>query len=240
MMTTATPERNSMRSGDRNQEGVKDMKKATITILIAIMAIFASGAVAFAGEVSYEGEADGFVFSPGGSSSPTNLFSNFGSVMPGDSLTDTVDVANNSDKTAKIYMRALGASDEDKDFLSQINLTVNQNDGELFDAAADQQAGLADWVLLGTMSPGAKATLDLTIDVPLTMNNDYQNAAGTVNWQFKAETEDNGGGGGDGDDDGDGGKSAKTGDQIRLGLLIAILAIAAAGIITVAVRRRRQ
>ena len=215
-----------------------------ILLLATIMAVFATASVAFAGEVSYEGEADGFVFSPGGSDSPTNLFTGMDSVMPGDELTDTVDVANNSGDTVKIYMRALGASDDDADFLSQLDLTVDKSGDSLFDAPADQQGGLADWVLLGSMSPGAKATLNLTVNVPKTMGNDYQNATGDINWQFKAEVPDKDNGddpsGSDGGDKTTGGSKTNTGDRVMLGLVIAILAAAAIGAIAVMARRRRQ
>ena len=212
--------------------------------LIAVAAVFAAASVAFAGEVSYEGEADGFAFAPGSSSSPTDLFSNFNDVVPGDELTDSVDVKNNGDKTVRLYMRALGDVDGDAAFLSQMNLKVEKSGGTLFDAPADQTAGLTDWVLLGTMAPGAKATLDLTLSVPITMGNDSQDAVGKIGWQFKAEEVTDGPVNPDDPDDldkdKDGGRSTRTGDVSPVGIIIAIMIAAAAAAIIVLLRRRSR
>ena len=242
-----------------------NMKRRIILTLATIMVVLTAASVAFAGEVSYEGHAEGFVFSPGSSNSKTDLFMNFSNVVPGDSLTDTVDVANNSGKEVKLYMRATGATGEDAAFLSQINLTVDQRDGNnLFNAAADQTGGLADWVLLGNMEPGAKATLDITLNVPITMDNEFQNAVGQIRWQFKAEeeedptepttkpenitepssptdpsgsTEPSDPSGKDGKNGKDGKKTA-TGDVSPIRIVIALMIAAAAAAIIIFLRRR--
>lgn len=144
-----------------------------------------------AGNVDYKGNASGFVFGPGSSSSPTDIFPNFKGLMPGDTVTDQVTVKNSGKKAAKIYLRALDPDKKAADLLSQLTLTVKTSGGStLFDAASDQKAGLADWNLLGEIQPGGSAALDLTIKVPITLDNTYQNAAGHINWQFKAEEEE--------------------------------------------------
>lgn len=169
--------------------------------------------------------------------------------MPGDTLTDTVDVANKSINTVKLYMRATGATGDDASFLSQMNIKVDQREGNnLFDAAADQKGGLADWVLIGDMAPGAKATLDISLSVPITMDNEYQDAVGQIGWQFKAEedipydpTEPTDPGDHDtpGDGSGDGGGSkTTTGDRVMIGAALLLLLAAAFG--TSYVIRRRK
>lgn len=219
--------------------------KVRIVLLTMAMAVvvFAASSVAFAGEVSYEGQADGFVLSPGSSSSPTDLFTNFNNVVPGDTLTDTVDVVNNGDQEARLYMRAMGGY-EGNDFLSQMNLKVTQRGGnDLFDAPADQMDGLEEWVLLGDMSPGAKATLDLQLTVPLEMDNEYQDALGKLGWEFKVEemgepvpspttpTDS-------WDEGGKSGKKTATGDVSPIRIVIALMIAAAAAAIIIFLRRR--
>ncbi len=168
------------------------IRSKSITVLFVMLAlIFAlsfTTAVYADSSVSYEGDAQDFVFTPGSSESPTDLFPGFKRIMPGDTLTDSVEVKNNTDKTVNIYLRALGANEGSEAFLSQMTLKVDTKDGStLFEAPADRQANLEDWVLLGSFAPKASVTLDITLDVPITMGDEFENAEGRLQWQFKAE-----------------------------------------------------
>ena len=159
-----------------------------VILLSAVLPVYAAD-----GAVTYNGNAREFIFAPGSTHSPTDLFPNFKGVMPGDSLIQKITVKNDQSKNVKvkIYMRSLGAHADSVDFLSKLNLRV-QKSGEntmayMFDASAAETAQLTDWVYLGTLSSGGIVNLDVILDVPVELDNTYQNQIGYLDWEFKVE-----------------------------------------------------
>lgn len=170
------------------------MKKLCM-LLMAMVLMFSSALTSYAldSNVTYVGNTKTFVFEPGSDESLTDLFPNFKDVMPGDTLTQKITVRNDNTHyvITKISLRALGATEESKAFLSKLKLTVKQSDyrGEktLFEAPADETAQLTDWVSLGEFYGAAEVDLDVTLEVPVEMGNDFQDKIGYLEWEFLVE-----------------------------------------------------
>ena len=208
------------------------MKKRLFALIMVLALCLSLAPAALAdSSVTYQGQAEKFVFAPGSDYSPTDLFENFKGVMPGDTLTQKIDVRNAAENNVKVklYIRALGAHPDSEEFLSQMTLNVKDEKGaELFDAPADQTAQLSDWVCLGTFYSGAAVTLDVTLNVPITMGNDFQEAVGYLDWEFMVEEFPI-----ESDD-------PVTGDDTPIGVYIAVCAVSAAAIVLLLVTRRKK
>lgn len=201
-------------------------------LLSAVLPVYAAD-----GAVTYSGNAREFIFAPGSTHSPTDLFPNFKGVMPGDSLIQKITVKNDQSKNVKvkIYMRSLGAHADSVDFLSKLRLRV-QKSGEntmayMFDAAANETAQLTDWVYLGTLYSGGIVNLDVILDVPVELDNTYQNQIGYLDWEFKVEEFEV--------EPGDP-EPPPTGDNDSLILWLVIIALAVIIILILFRRRKRE
>lgn len=211
------------------------MKKRFLAILMVLALCLSIAPAAFAdASVSYKGSAEKFVFAPGSEYSPTDMFENFKGVMPGDTLTQQIEVRNDvkNDVKIKLYMRSLGANEGSEEFLKQMTLSVKAADGsELFAACADETAQLTDWVCLGTFYSGAKTTLDVTLNVPVEMGNDFAEQVGSLDWEFAVEelpvepTDPVG---------------PKTGDDTPVALYAAICAVCAGAVVFLIATRKKK
>ena len=169
--------------------------KKIITLFVVLVLALSSVLPVFAadGKVTYSGNAGSFVFEPGSDHSLTDLFPNFKGVMPGDTLTQKITVKNDADNKVKvkIYIRSLGAHEDSKEFLSQLGLKVKKSSDNdmayMFDAAANETAQLTDWVYLGTLYSGGEVNLDVTLNVPTSLDNEYQSKIGYLDWEFMIE-----------------------------------------------------
>lgn len=166
------------------------MRKIFAMLVVCIIALTSLSVFAADGKVTYSGNAGNFVFEPGSDKSLTDLFPDFKGVMPGDSLTQKITVKNDADNKVKveIYVRSLGGREDSKDFLEKLTLKVKKsNDNEMaymFNASADKTQELTDWVCLGTLYSGGEVNLDVMLDVPVELGNEFQDKIGMLDWEF--------------------------------------------------------
>ena len=162
--------------------------------LLAVLGIaFGASATVYAGgTVTYNADANQFIFESDSQQSPTDLFSDFKGLMPGDSVQQTLTVKNESSNEVKvnIYITSKQPDEASAELLSQLHLTVEkatENKMEyMFDISADQPA-LNDWVCLGTLYSGGEVNLVLTLDIPVELGNEFQDAFASLDWEFKVE-----------------------------------------------------
>ena len=222
---------------------MKKTMKTIASLVMMLVLLLGIGAPAYAldGNVTYQGGAEKFVFTPGSGYTDTDLFDGFKNVMPGDELTQTIQVKNGFFGTGsvKIYLRAV-AHDEAanplsenvaatgetvatmSDFLSQLSMQVYKQDGTcIFSGSPNELDGLKNNVLLANVPRGKSVTLTVVLGVPSDLGNEYANRVGEVDWVFTAEELDPQG-------------NPKTGDTSNLTLWIVVMVVCLVAVAVVA------
>lgn len=217
------------------------MKKtlSTVISLLVITAMMCSLVISTyaAGTVTYSADSDKFIFEPGSSHSPTDLFTEYKGLMPGDSVKQDITVKNDSSNGVKVklYVRSRGAHEDSVDFLSKLHLTVAKSENNemayMFDAAADQTDGMTDWVYLGTLYSGGEVNLILNLDIPVELDDKYQDAIGSIDWEFKAEELPI---------EPDDPKPPQTGDDSKVFLYVILVSLSGIGLIVLVSKRRKE
>ena len=222
---------------------MKNTKKRVIsswfamTMVMMLLLSCVLPAYAADGKVTYSGNAGEFIFEPGSEHSLTDLFPNFKGVMPGDTLTQKITVKNDADHEVKvkIYLRSLGAQEESAKFLSQLDLKVQKSQDNsmayMFDAATNETAQLTDWVYLGMLYSGGEVNLDVTLNVPAELDNEFQNQVGYLDWEFRIEEYPI--------EEGDP-EPPKTGDNSNIGFWVALLIVSGFMVVILLFWKKRE
>lgn len=220
---------------------MKKTCKTIASLVMMLVLLLGIGAPAYAdGTVSYKGGAEKFVFFPGSGYTDTDLFDGFKGVMPGDTLTQTVEVRNRflGTGSVKIYLRAVAHDEQTNplspnvaaagetvatmsDFLSKLYMEVWQGGTCIYTGTPDQLDGLKNNVLLASVPRFGSVTLTVKLQVPKELGNEYANRVGEVDWVFTAEELDPQG-------------NPQTGDTSNLILWIVVMVVCLAAIAVVA------
>lgn len=223
---------------------------AVVLVLGLAVPVFAADST-----ITYTGKDKIFEFEPGSVYTATDLFDNFKGVMPGDKRTETITIKNaymNCDYI-KISIRGLlhdaagnpispkvleelkadGRKGELTEieymhkFLDQLTLTVKQGNTLIYSGhPSSLDAGLKDTKYLGSLNKGKSMTLDVTLEVPIEMGDEFEDRIGEVDWVLvvsEMKYED-----------------AKTGDETLILPYVILLAAAAAGLAVLLVSKRRK
>lgn len=229
--------------------------RKVFSLLLALLIIFSLSVSAFAkdvddaGTVNFgPGKTKSIVITPDlDAETTTDLFADFKGVMPGDNLTEKISIRNWALQYdyIKVYMRAVPhnkdnlpkiGDEHDADFLSQLTLTVKNGSKVIYKASPegtyqlDEAGDLKDYVYLGKLTrKNSIDAMDLVVElgVPITMNNNFADSMGEVDWEFAFEghnyPKDN----------------PKTGDYIIMGA-VTLMAVSGVALLALLISKRRK
>lgn len=203
------------------------MKKIiTLCLALLLLSMLSCSALANAA-VNYKGDAEKFIFIPGSDLSDTDLFENFKGMLPGDTLTQVIEVNNHTPNPVRIYMRAEPVDPLHKEFLSQLRMKVECKDETIFEAAPSETAQLTENTLLGTFKKNGSTELTVTLSVPFDMDNRFMSMNGVVPWTFVVEEMPSV-------------ETPHTGDWFETGLWVSVAAALALAIVVLVIVQRRR
>lgn len=229
--------------------------RKVFSLLLALLVVMSMAVPAFAKEVEDPGTVNigperskAIVITPDlNKLTDTDLFGNFKGVMPGDKLTEEIEIRNWALQYdyVKVYLQAVPhgkdnapkiGEDHNADFLSQLEMIVTNNSKVIYHAGPDEEyqldaAGdLKDPVYLGklTRSNSIKTMeLDVELIVPIEMDNWYANAMAEVDWVFLFEGLNYSG------------DSPKTGDYVII-TAVTTLALSGAALVVLLVLKKKR
>ena len=189
---------------------------ALALILVAAVVLGTYSYAAPKADVIYErldNGQNGFKFSGAAQNryTDTDLFADeLKGVMPGDEITQTISILNNTRDVDRVYFYLKAVPHDDgsgadanplsaqvsaagetaasmADFLSQLHMEIYNGGTLIYSSTPDQPGDLADYKLLGSAAPDEILELTLTLTVPIELGNEYANRVGEVDWVFRAE-----------------------------------------------------
>lgn len=123
-----------------------------------------------------------------------DFFSNWPSLMPGDTVTDTVKIGNNYSRSMTIFFRTDTIADDD--LISKVHLTIKNGDKVLYDGAMNGE--ITNEISLGSIKQGEARDLTYTVSIPASLTNEFALAKTSTKWIFYCSYENNNGGNGGG------------------------------------------
>ena len=153
-----------------------------------------------------------------------DAFTNFATLMPGDSYSDTLALHNDSENEISMYFKATVPEDANKLYDAlRIRITCRADGSEteevIYEGSVAESA--IDTRELVKLAAGKSATLDFTLSFPEEYDNAYTLMSGDITWIFSTEENFKEP---DRPDD-----SAKTGDDTNLAMYLGLMGFACLG-----------
>ena len=158
------------------------MKKIIAFLMAAVLCMTAVISVSADEQFVFEGNAQDFIYVH----EPVDEEGNLIRVMPGDHAERDLTVINDISRGVKvnIYVRPIVkvvlAGSTVEEYLPDVIVTVNKSEDNrmayMFDQAAIDVDENNEWIMLGTLYSGGEVNLDLTLDFPITLGNEYQDS----------------------------------------------------------------
>lgn len=136
-----------------------------------------------------------------------DFFSNWSALMPGDVVSDTVQLKNSYHRPVTMYFRSETLSDNA--LAKALRLKITAGDKTVYDGTLD--GAVAEQVELARLASGQEAELVYTLTVPAELDNRYAMASAKTKWIFSANVKNSGGGGGGGTSGGHSGNDSSHG-----------------------------
>ena len=142
-------------------------------------------------EVSYDSDGTGKFSSDTVSTSlslklsKTTLFSDVEYLMPGSTVTDSIDVTYTGENKADVYFSA--ESPSESKLADVLQLTISNNGTEMYSGDLSQSA-IKEAVKIATLNKNESATLDFSLSVPEELNNSYTMKDVNLKWNFSSKT----------------------------------------------------
>lgn len=120
-----------------------------------------------------------------------DFFSNWSTLMPGDVVSDTVQLKNSYHRPVTLYFRSETVSDNA--LAKALRMKIMAGDKTIYDGTLN--GAVSEKVELARLQSGQETTLTYTLTVPAELNNAYALADTQTKWIFSAELRISSGGG---------------------------------------------
>lgn len=138
--------------------------------------------------VVFENGADGLV------KTGEDFFSNWASLMPGDTVSGQVTLKNSYRRTVTMYFKTETIADDA--FLKALHLEIKNGDTVIYSGTMD--GAVTERVKIASLAMNEEAILTYTVSVPKELNNSYALSKTQTKWIFSAYMSSSSGGGGGG------------------------------------------